>query len=466
MLSFFKINDPLRLVPILLLAFLLKIPGLIHPVHYGEVTHWFVIGEAMQSGSMYSDIWDGLAPFSALLFQFVTWIFGRSILSLYILGTIITFAQAIIINNTTIRAKVFENNTYLPALIYILFTSTHPAFFTLSPPLMGLTFVLLGLGNLLRHVEFRAKADIQIIMIGLYFGIATLFYFPFIVFLPISLILLLIFTSTIGRRYLLLMYGNVFPLVIAFFYYWLKSGKAGYFTDNFLRFYGFGNESISIGWINGLIAISVPLFFMIIGLISFGKQRRLTNYQTRIVQLFVVFGISTLSMMLIEAPVSYYSLVVYMPVLAYFTVHLISLFKKILYTSILSFFLFTSPILSLWAFSNNWFGQENPEFTNIASFRQYESIVKNKSIMVLGSGKSLYTDARLAGPFYDWDLSKEFFNELDYYDNLVFLQHQFKKSKPEVIIDLENVWPQIEERLPLVAKNYYPVKPKVLKRKP
>lgn len=466
MLSFFKINDPLRLVPILLLAFLLKLPGLLQPVHYGEATHWFVIGEAMQSGSMYSDIWDGLAPFSALFFQFVTWTFGRSILALYVLGILITFIQAIIINNTTIRAKVFENNTYLPALIYILFTSSHPAFFTLSPPLLGLTFVLMGLGNLLRHVEFRAKADIQIIMIGLYFGIATLFYFPFIVFLPISLILLLIFTSTIGRRYLLLIYGNLFPLVIAFFYYWLKSGNAGYFMDNFIRFYGFGAESLSIGWVNGLIAISVPLFFMMIGLLSFGKQRRLTNYQTRIVQLFVLFGILTLSMMLFEAPVSYYSLVVYLPILAYFTVHLISLFKKLLYTTILSLFLFISPVVSLWTFSNNWFGQENAEYANIASFMQYEPIVKNKSVMILGSGKSLYTDARLAGPFYDWKLSEEFFNELDYYDNLDFLQHQFKKSKPEVIIDLENIWPGIEERLPLVAKNYYRVKSTVLKRRP
>ena len=108
------------------------------------------------------------------------------------------------------RAKVYENNSYLPALIYVLFTSSHPALFTLSPALMGLTLVLLGLGNMLRHVEFRAKKDIQIIMIGLYFGMSSLFYFPYIVFIPISVMLLLIFTSTIGRRYFLLVFGGVF----------------------------------------------------------------------------------------------------------------------------------------------------------------------------------------------------------------------------------------------------------------
>lgn len=466
MLSFFKINDPLRLVPILLLAFLLKLPALLHPVQFVEATHWFVIGEAMHNGSMYSDIWDGLAPFSALLFQFITWIFGRSLMALYILGIFVTFIQAIIINNTAIRAKVFENNTYLPALIYVLFTSSHPAFFTLSPSLMGLTFVLLGLGNLLRHVEFRAKADIQIIMIGLYFGGATLFYFPFIVFLPVSLVLLLLFTSTIGRRYFLLIFGNVFPIIASFFYYWLKSGRAGYFTENFIRFYGFGIDNISIGWQNGLMALAVPSFFMFLGLVSFGRQRRLTNYQSRIVQLFLLFGVLALSMMLLESPVTYYSLVVYMPVLAFFTVHLVSLFKKPLYTTLLSLLLFACPIVSLWAFSNNWFDEKNTEILNNKSVAQFKPYAKNKSIMVLGPGKALYEEARLAGPFYDWELSQRFFNELDYYDNLVFLQHQFERTQPEVIIDIENIWPKVEQRLPLVAKNYYRLKPQILIRKP
>lgn len=449
-------------MPIFILAFLMKLPAFLNPVQYAETTHWFVIGEAMQSGTLYVDIWDSLAPFSAAIFQAVTWLFGRSILSLYIIGTLLTFFQAAIFNNMLIRAKVFESNTYLPALIYVLFTSVHPAFFTLSPTLMGLTLVLLGLGNLLRHVEFRAKKDIQIIMIGLYFGAATLFYFPYIIVLPVSVVLLLVFTNTLGRRYLLLVFGGVFPIIFAFFYYWLKSDHPGYF-NNFFSFGVFSLSSQNIGWTNSLIALSIPATFALFGLMSFGRQRRLTNYQNRIVQLFLLFGVLALNMLWLEAPISYYSLVIYLPVFVFITVHLVSIFKLLLYSTILSLLLFGGTFLSLWAYTYQWLPVSQPETNN--KLTKYAPFVKGKSIMVIGHGEGLYKEATLAGPFYNWRLSKDFFDELDYYDNLVFLQDQLENSTPDVIIDLENKWPEIKQRLPLVANQYFEYQSHVVRRK-
>ncbi|MCB0505916.1 MAG: hypothetical protein KDC58_10510 [Cyclobacteriaceae bacterium] len=463
MLSFFKINDPFRLVPILLIAYLLKLPAFLHPAIQQEITHWFVIGEAMQSGTLYVDIWDGMGPFSAIIFQAITWLFGRSVLSLYIIGTLLTFIQAAVFNNMLIRAKVFESNTYLPAIVYVLFTSVHPGFFTLSPVLLGLTLVLLGLGNLLRHVEFRAKKDIQIIMIGLYFGVAALFHFSYIVMLPVSVILLLIFTNTLGRRYLLLFFGGIFPMILTFFYYWLKSDHSGYFIHNFLFFNYWVTSNTSIGWVFGLMVLSVPILFTIIGLLSFGRQMRLTNYQTRIVQLFLLFGVLMLSFLLLEAPISFFSLVIFLPVFTFITVHLTSIVKRSFYSTILSVVLFGSVFFSLWVFTFQWI-QVNPSEFSIASGK-YEKIVKGKPIMVIGAGKTLYKEATLAGPFYNWDLSREFFNSLDYYDNLVFLQNHIEESKPDIIIDLENKWLEINERLPMVAQHYFEYQPHVWKRK-
>ncbi|MCB0496629.1 MAG: hypothetical protein KDC79_10885 [Cyclobacteriaceae bacterium] len=460
-LSFFKINDPFRLVPIFLLAFLFKIPAFLHPIQFAETTHWFVIGKAMHSGTLYVDIWDRIAPFSAVVYQVIDWLFGRSILALYILGTLLTFLQAAIFNNMLMRAKVYENNSYLPALIYVLFTSSHPALFTLSPALMGLTLVLLGLGNMLRHVEFRAKKDIQIIMIGLYFGMSSLFYFPYIVFIPISVMLLLIFTSTIGRRYFLLVFGGVFPLITSFFYYWIKSDRPGYFLSNFVVFNNFNVTEQSIGWLWGTLSLGIPLIFAFAGLASFGKQRRLTNYQSRIVQLFIVFGISVISMLLLEAPISYYSLSVFIPVLVFITVHFVFIFKRSFYLTLLSILILVGTFISLWAFTFRWFTPSNGK----SEPSKYAAVAKGKTIMVLGQDKSLYKNASLAGPFYDWTLSSSFFNELDYYDNLVFLQDQLKRSKPDVIIDLENKWPQIEKRLPLIAGSYFESQKNVWKRK-
>lgn len=464
MLSYFKINDPFRLLPLLLLVFLVKLPALLNPIQYPEATHWFVIGEAMQHGSMYVDIWDGLAPLSSTLYQAFTWLFGRSILMLLIIGSLVTYFQAIIINHFSIHAKIFENNTYIPALAYVLLTSTHPAFFTLSPTLIGLTFILLGLGKLLSHVEFRAKTDIHIIMIGLYFGVSVLFYLPYIVIIPISMILLGLFSNTVLRRYFLLLFTSLAPLVSSFFCYWIISDHPVYFISNFIKINFFDTYYLSIGWQYGAIILSFSLFSMVIGLITIGKQRRLNNYQFRIVQLFFVFGILMMSTLFLEKPITPYSLILFIPFAAYFTVHLISLFKRPIYKLILSIILLAAPVTLLWAISNKWL-TEPSTLPDTSTLNLYKPIVKGKRIMVLGSAKALYAEAELAGPFYDWGLSANFFEELNYYDNIVFLQNQFNKSDPDVIIDLEQNWSKISTSLPSISKKYYLAQPNVLMRR-
>ena len=252
-------------------------------------------------------------------------------------------------------------------------------------------------------------------------------------------------------------------MILTFFYYWLKSDHSGYFIHNFLFFNYWVTSNTSIGWVFGLMVLSVPILFTIIGLLSFGRQMRLTNYQTRIVQLFLLFGVLMLSFLLLEAPISFFSLVIFLPVFTFITVHLTSIVKRSFYSTILSVVLFGSVFFSLWVFTFQWI-QVNPSEFSIASGK-YEKIVKGKPIMVIGAGKTLYKEATLAGPFYNWDLSREFFNSLDYYDNLVFLQNHIEESKPDIIIDLENKWLEINERLPMVAQHYFEYQPHVWKRK-
>ncbi len=407
----------------------------------------------MQNGSMFSDIWDGLAPLSATFYQGFTWLFGRSILMLMILGSLLTFFQAVIINVFSIKTKLFENNTYLPALVYILLTSTHPTFFTISPTLMGLTFVLLGLGKLISHVEFRAKADIHIILIGLYFGLSPLFDIAFIVIIPISVLLLILFSNTTLRRYFLLFVTSITPLIITFFYYWIINDHPAYFVYNFILINNYDVYYQNIRWINSVINLGFAFFFFIIGLVTIGKQRRLTNYQYRIAQLYFVLAVLTMSFFLIKKPITPYCLVVFIPATAYFTVHFISLFKKPIYALLLNIILFFAPTSILWGVSHNWIPQAVTT-PDVSSLAPYKEMVKGKRIMVLGSAKNLYKNASLAGPFYDWGLSKTFFSNLDYYDNLVFLQNQLNNANPEVIIDLENNWKNISKGLPTVAAKY------------
>ena len=145
---------------------------------------------------MYKDIWDSMAPIAAFTYYLVVSVFGKSVLALNILGMLVNFLMAVILNNLAIRNKIYEQNTYLPAFVFVLLTSMHNSFASFSPVQIGMLFVVMALGNLFGHIEFRAKRDEQIMNIGLFLGVASLFYFPLIMFVPAVLILFFIFLGT------------------------------------------------------------------------------------------------------------------------------------------------------------------------------------------------------------------------------------------------------------------------------
>ncbi len=418
----------------------------------------------MQSGSMYVAIWDGLAPLSAGVYQVITYLFGRSVVALLLLGTLLTYLQAIIINNFSIKSRLFERNTYLPATVYVLLTSSHPALFTLSPPLMALTLFLLGLNKLLSQVEFRANKDVHIILMALYMGVAALFYFPFILAVPLTVLLLMLFSSTRLRRYFLIVVVGFVPLLSIWFYYWLISDHPAYFVHHFVLFKVSDTFYSHVTWLDAAKVVGFPMLFFVLGLAGMSRQRRLTNYQFRLAQLFIVLGLAMLLLLLLAQPLTPYTLVIFIPVFSFFTVHFINLFVRPVPGVVLSFVLFVVPVIYLWALTTT-------PATRLSAapvpdeLKSLEALVANKRVMVLGDAKNVYKNALLAGPFYDWGLSKPMFRALDYYDNLVFIHNQLQRANPDVIIDLQGIWPQLQARLPEATAPYARQQPKVWVRK-
>ena len=411
------------------------------------------------------DVWDSMAPLAASVYWLVVLLFGKSILTLNILGTLLNFLIAVLINNMFIGNKVYEQNTYLPAFVYIILSSLNPVFSSFSPAQMGVTFVLLAFGNLLGHVEFRAKRDEQIMNIGLYLGVAILFYFPLVVFIPITLLLFIVFTSTQVRRYLLFLTGCSLPIIFAFSYFWFVSGKAGYFTMHFIQSYLFP-ATRNTDWLFLLKAALPVILFFIIRKVAGSRQKRLNNYQIRLNQMFIVLSLLSITIFVFANEITPTILIVFVPMLTFFMVHFLLSFKRgligegvtILFVSIVVFSLFdqTRQI-------TGWYENEQETASRIEAPEQ--ALIHGKRIMVLGEGKELYYQGSLATPFFDWPLAAPFFNNLDYYDNQVFLLESIQKLHPEVIVDYQNLWPEITKRLPLVAGNYQQVKPNIWLRK-
>lgn len=427
--------------------------------------HWLVIGEAMKTGHMYRDIFDPLAPLAATTYWLVTAIFGKSVLALHILGTLLLVIQAIIFNNLTINNKVFEQNTYLPALMFVVLSSVHYSLSAFSPAQLGMTFILLAFGKLLSHVEFRAKRDEQIMSIGLLLGMGVLFYLPNILFLPIVIIILLLFTNTLRKRYAILCISALIPFSIVLVYYWIVLGDIGYFMANLIV------PSLSVDFaVFKKIGEHIDLFvavllFLLTGFITMPKQRRLNNYQNRLARLFFLMGLLAM-FILIFAPTNITTgLIIIVPSAAYFSTHLFFLLKRPMLELFVSLLFMASILFTSYDSEFQFAGVVDKIDTKISLAPVLEEIVKDKKLMVLGNKPQIYAEGVLATPFYDWQLAQPVVSQLNYYDNLIFIKESIDRFKPEIIIDYEFLWRKLEDRIPELGEEYEQVRPFVWKRK-
>ena len=96
LLRFFRINDPYRLIGVLVVLVLLALPFFIDPVGVTlSELHSFVIGEALRHGKlMYIEVYDSTAPLAAAIFGAVDWLFGRSLTARHSLSLLLIFFQA------------------------------------------------------------------------------------------------------------------------------------------------------------------------------------------------------------------------------------------------------------------------------------------------------------------------------------------------------------------------------------
>ena len=459
MLRFFKINDPYRLIAIFLIAFAIKIPFFIGSCAYFDMQHWLIIGEAMNSGHMYIDIFDSMAPLAATTYWLIVLIFGKSTLVLHILGTLLLVVQAVIFNNLTISNKVYEQNTYLPAFVYLILASSHYSLSVFSPAQLGMTFILLAFSRLLAHVEFRAKRDEQIMSIGLLMGIAILFFLPFIIFLPIILIVLLVFTNTLKRRYIILTISAIIPIVTTFTYYWLVNDEPGYFIVNFI------NPSITLDFsaltnIRANIGLYLPvLVFWFLGFITMPKQRRLNNYQSRLAQLFFLTGMLALLILFIKSANVITGIILLVPVAAFFTTHMFFLIRRPVLDLATSLVFLSFVLLISYDSEFGFSGFSYAIKKEVKVETGLAALIADKKLMVLGDKQQLYNYGSLATPFYDWSLSIPIIDGLDYYDNVVFIKESVDKYQPEVILDYNLKWRRILNHIPEFRYQYEEIRP-------
>jgi hypothetical protein len=137
-----------------------------------------------------------------------------------LVGLILVVGEAFLLNYIVNENEVLSKQSYLPALFYILFMSNNNDMLLLTPPLFANLFILFAINKLLSSYR-KDNAFSQAFDAGLLISVATLFYFPYIVFLPLLGVSLIIMRPFNWREWVISFLGVLIPYIfVVTFYFW------------------------------------------------------------------------------------------------------------------------------------------------------------------------------------------------------------------------------------------------------
>jgi hypothetical protein len=435
---------------------LLRLPYFIgsEPLQYE--TNWLLIGEALNSGRvLYKDLISPIAPLSALVYMIVEFIFGKSTLALQILSLLLLTYQFSLFNNIMLRNKAYNENSYIPALIYALLMFTFYDFFTLSPALISLTFILLVLDNIYLRIENKLQ-DATILKTGVYMGLAVLFYLPSLFFLIATLLSFALLTSLVLRRYLLYLYGFMFPiLIVLIFFYWQGGVEA--FYSQWIKFNIFYPVTAVLDFQSLAVVALFPALIFLIALYKTFTGTRFTNYQVRVQQVMFIMFLAALGSWWISEQQAPFELLGFVPSFAFFIIHLIFQFKRRVIAEIFTVILTISLLfINFTIYYQNTFLHSLGDFNKLSSQKTiYHAAVDDKSTMILGGHTDMYHNtSEIATRFYHPLLSSSILDEMNEKEQLIALYEDVEKYRPEVIIDFTGILEKYKAKMNVIDAEY------------
>jgi hypothetical protein len=147
-----------------------------------------------------------------------------------------------------------------------------------------------------------------------------------------------------------------------------------------------------------------------------------------------------------------HSFYVFLPILSYFISHYFLLIRRrwiaeIMLWVFLGGIVFVGMMARYQRFSS-------VNYSALLSSPKRSDIEEGKKVMVLGNDNEVYFNHQMAGYFLNWNLSKEVFEEADYFENIITIQKAFQTDPPDVIIDERGLMRNVMERIPSLKRKY------------
>lgn len=452
MINYFRINDPYRLVGLFILLLIIYTPLFIFDdqLTVPELKS-LLLGEKQNEGyDMYAQVVDNTAPLAAWSHEILDSIFGRSILARHIIAFLIIFLQSAYVGILFIMKKAFSENTYIPSFLFALLFFFSYDTLSLSNELLGSGFLLLALHNLFQEIEFRSEGDESIFNVGLCISLASLFSFAFIVYLFCSLIILLLFTRSNARKFLLLIFGFLLPHLVTISIAFLNDSTGALWDYYYLSNLSFERTSFVSAKTLFLLA-SIPLFYFIISLVMLNRDARFSKYQSQILQAVLLWLVFSVFFVIYTKDLRPQSLIVFIPGMAFLLTHFFLLIRRKKFIHLNAWILFAGIVTV--AYLARFEKIKSIDYSALL-VDEVEQPMRGKRVLVLDGSLDLYRDNFLATPFVNWQLSQDIFRNPDFYENVTQVYRAFKADPPELVIDRENLLGDFFNRMPEIKASY------------
>lgn len=454
LLRYFRINDPYRLLGLLGILLVIYLPLFINTpeITYPELKSILIGQKVHDDSALYIDIVDSTAPLAGWFDYIFYFFFGKSLLARHILVFLIIFIQAVYLGIVFINKKAFSESTFIPSLLFVILFSFSYDTITLSGELLGSGFLLLALNNLFKEIEFREQRDESILNLGLFISLASLFSFSFAVYLLASIVILAIFTRLVLRKYLLMIFGFLLPHLFLVSIYYLRGGLESLWNFYYLPNFSFETSAYISAkglWILG----ALPLLYLVVSFIMLNREARFTKYQSQLVQGMFFWMIFSVLQILYSKELRPQNFITLIPSFSFYMSHFLLLIRRRKFAEMNTWILLIGMVVV-----NNLSRYGKIKAVSYANLVVQESRttekVRDKKILVLADDLAAYHHNVPAPSFLTWKLSKEIFEQPEYYENVIRVQRAFKKDPPDIIFDPKNLMRDYMARIPELQKQY------------
>lgn len=138
--------------------------------------------------------------------------------------------MAYFINVISNKSMIYHRKTLFPAVLFIFLSSFLDSFLLLSPVHFALIFLLVAFINIISAFKKSKGTAGLIFNTGFFLALASLFYFPFVLFLIFGFISLMTMKSFKFQDRLQYAIGFVIPYVLAMAAFYVQYGKLDFLT--------------------------------------------------------------------------------------------------------------------------------------------------------------------------------------------------------------------------------------------